>query len=241
MPKVFPDPPTRYIEIERITKSKTFIIPEDGYFQIDVISKSGDGGKGIKYRSNNGDWYLGNGPSGGSGAVTRKSSIKLNKGEEIKVSISNSESTVHIPYANIELKVGAGINGTNRPENGSGAHGGNGGKVIKGGDLSYNGKNGTYSGNQVQDYGDLSGRTVLGEKGVSTNNLWYSIYSGDGGGFNKGTEVPPKKGSSAMVVIFRGNTNLTSSQQNTLNITSLMLEINKVGQEITDLKLNKSV
>lgn len=230
---MFPDPPASYNEIERIKSSKTWTVPEDGYFQIDAISKSGDGGKSIRYTT---DYtYYGNGPSGGSGAVTRKSLIKLNKGDSVKISISSSYTKVEIPSVGIELEVSAGTNGRDRPSSGYGAYGGNAGYVIKKGDKSYDGEDGIYAGRQVGTRGDGN---ISGENSVSTTNPWYSIYSGKGGGFANFEEVSPGTGSAAMVVIFRGNTNLSLSKINAQDITGLMLEMNQLSQNQTQMMLN---
>lgn len=233
VPKVFPDPPASYNEIERIKSSKTWAVPEDGYFQIDAISKSGDGGKAKRYTSDR--IYYGNGPSGGSGAVTRKSLIKLNKGDSVKISISSSSTRVEIPSAGIELEVSAGTNGKDRPSDGQGAHGGSAGYVRKKGDKSYDGENGIYAGSQAGTPGDGN---ISGSSSVSTTNPWYSVYSGKGGGFANFEEVPPGKGSAAMVVIFRGNTNLSLSKINAQEITDLMLEMNQLSQNQTQIMLD---
>lgn len=232
-PKVFPDPPAGYNEIERIKSSKTWTVPEDGYFQIDAISKSGDGGKAKRYTSDR--IYYGNGPSGGSGAVTRKSLIKLNKGDSVKISISSSYTKVEIPSVGIELEVSAGTNGKDRPSDGQGAHGGSAGYVRKKGDKSYDGENGIYAGSQAGTLGDGN---ISGSSSVSTTNPWYSVYSGKGGGFANFEEVPPGKGSAAMVVIFRGNTNLSLSKINAQEITDLMLEMNQLSQNQTQIMLD---
>ena len=44
VPNVFPDTPTSYLELERVTSSKVFVAPEDGWFEFIGLAASGKGG-----------------------------------------------------------------------------------------------------------------------------------------------------------------------------------------------------
>ena len=233
MPKVFPEPPSNFIEIEKISSSKMWTVPEDGYFKIIGVAASGNGGKYVTKSLGAGTPLYYNGGSGGTGSIVA-SVYPLNKGDVLEIKI---DGNIQIVKSGEELaKATKGSNGKSgihesRPgENDYYGYGdgGSGGNASGGNVANINGKKGNRG----------SGGFGGGGSSVSISYEGFSTASGRGA-TNSGST--PGSGSSAYAVIFRGNTNLTSSRQNTLNITSLMLEINKVGQEITDLKLNKSV
>lgn len=89
VPKVFSDPPTGYIEIEKIKSSKTWIAPEDGFFQFIALAASGDGG--YCDSAMHGEQELAGGGSGGSGGIV-VSNFTLNKGDSVNLSVGGSAS-----------------------------------------------------------------------------------------------------------------------------------------------------
>ena len=188
----FPDPPTSYTMIEDRTVSGTFIAPEDGWYQLDAVSKSGNGGQamvsaGVSY----------SGSSGGSGAIARKTGIALYKGETITYTISGNVN-ISEPELGIDISVTAG------------ADNGGGGGIASGGDTNINGlagQHGTYA----------NGRPIAGPNGPSTpNSFGLTVKGGTGGGTYsfEGNLYPtyPAEcyGTAAFIRFYRGDTNIPS-------------------------------
>lgn len=219
VPKVFPDPPSSYLELERVNVSKEFSAPEDGYFEFIGLAKSGDGGR-TDISSHGGTCYTGGG-SGGSGGVV-VSVFKLNKGDVVSLSVSTS---VTISRNGEVASATPGGNGTDGNESyhghytkgtGGSAGGASGGNIenIPGS----KGKDGGY--NQ-----DISSSAAAGAS-VSNGYNGYNTISGNG---NSG------KGTTAYIMVLRGNTNLPLSQLNALELSGLMLEMNYIFQEQTEM------
>lgn len=188
----FPDLPTSYTMIEDRTVSGTFIAPEDGWYQLDAVSKSGNGGQamvsaGVSY----------SGGSGGSGAIARKTGIALYKGETITYTISGNVN-ISEPELGIDISVTAG------------ADNGGGGGIASGGDTNINGlagQRGTYA----------NGRPIAGPNGPSTpNSFGLTVKGGTGGGTYgfEGNLYPtyPAEcyGTAAFIRFYRGDTNIPS-------------------------------
>lgn len=198
----FPDLPTSYTMIEDRTVSGTFIAPEDGWYQLDAVSKSGNGGQamvsaGVSY----------SGSSGGSGAIARKTGIALYKGETITYTISGNVN-ISEPELGIDISVTAG------------ADNGGGGGIASGGDTNINGlagQRGTYA----------NGRPIAGPNGPSTpNSFGLTVKGGTGGGTYgfEGNLYPtyPAEcyGTAAFIRFYRGDTNIPSpSAASTLSLT----------------------
>lgn len=198
----FPDLPTSYTMIEDRTVSGTFIAPEDGWYQLDAVSKSGNGGQamvsaGVSY----------SGGSGGSGAIARKTGIALYKGETITYTISGNVN-ISEPELGIDISVTAG------------ADNGGGGGIASGGDTNINGlagQRGTYA----------NGRPIAGPNGPSTpNSFGLTVKGGTGGGTYgfEGNLYPtyPAEcyGTAAFIRFYRGDTNIPSpSAASTLSLT----------------------
>ena len=226
VPQVFPDPPSTYLEFEKIYSSQTWYAPEDGYFEFIGLAKSGDGNDG-----NSGQGVTCSGGSGGSGGIV-VSVFKLSQNETVSISISGNV-TIGCKEENATATVGgkgsAGqliYSGTYpRPSAGSGGSAGS----ASGGNLA------NIQGNRGND-GDEVDR---GESGyasdapsVSTSYNGYSTTSG------KGTVTEQAgTGTSAYVVVLRGNTNIPLSTQNAQDITALMLQMSRISQEQTSLLL----
>ncbi len=227
VPKVFPEKPTAWSQISKPTNTMTFTAPEQGWFKFIGVAKSGDGGGGNTWSSTGTKYYRGGG-SGGSGAIVA-SMFALEKGETVTITLNVSAT---ISCKGETAYAGAGSDGKSASTGDVGGRGGSRG-TASGGNLT----------NQNGSTGETGGFDTERNTGGSAQTNTYEGFSttSGAGGFAPGNQSMESNPRSAYAVIFRGNTNLTSSRQNTLNITSLMLEINKVGQEITDLKLNKSV
>lgn len=191
----FPDQPTSYAMIEDKFTSGEFIAPEDGWYQIDAISSSGDG-EDAYIGPADGNYYAGN--AGGSGAIARKSLIRLYKGETINYSITSRypqynmyDVTIKDVDKGLDIYVTAGRHGDGfmYPDGG----------IASGGDINIDGKRG----------GIRNGST--GGAAVSTpNSFGYTISSGKGGNLSGTYRYPGEKAKNkAFVRFFRGNTNLT--------------------------------
>lgn len=195
-PNDFPEEPTSYSEIKKITDSEEWIIPENGYYQIDIISKSGNGGASS-------DPYnipRNGGGGGGSGAIARKSNIALFKNDIVSISFLNGSISIE----QFSMSVTAGNNGTNALSSVTGAAGGTGG-TASGGDTNINGLTGGTG-------GVVYNGSAIGGYSVSTSNSFgYSVVSGRGGNCMEGSTVGPgTAGTAAFAVLFRGNTNQPS-------------------------------
>lgn len=200
----FPEKPdnNNYTEIEKILSSKKFIIPEDGWFKIIAVAKSGNGGGGRRYITG-GRTYYDIGSSGGSGSIA-VSVFALNKGTEIPIniepdiSISINEETMNA------RRGGNGIKGST-PAVSGGSKG-----IASGGNIeNINGYDGNRGLSKISE--SSSSLTV---NGVTTAYGEYTTTSGNGTQFSNGNT-----GTNAYVVILRGNTNIPSpAQASTLSL-----------------------
>ena len=229
MPKVFPEEPENYSFIEDRTNygDGEFVAPEDGWYQLDAISKSGNGAMATTSGSTSRC-----GSSGGSGAIARKSKIKLNKGERIPFSI-NSDILINDATHDIRIKVIGATDGVGQYNPGRGG-------TATGGDVNING----YSGSA----GNTESGAAAGPTGPSTpNDYGFTIKGGDGGGtyYFEGSSHPTPSGTYAsnasLIRFYRGNTNLPLDQLNAQNITGLMLEMSQLAQEQTSMLINTDV
>lgn len=209
----FPEEPTSYSEITQLEQSDDWEATEDGWFQIDAVSGSGDGGSSSDGR------YIprSGGGSGGSGAIARKSKIKLNKGEKVNIEIANKKVTIQ----KFGIIVNPGENGGTGTSSSPGT-GGNPG-TASGGDININGRNGSRGVKNSQQQGN-----ALGGNSVSTpNDFQYTITSGNGGtSYHNSVSKPGGRGSKAFVKIFRGNTNTPAPSQ--ASVLSLIPKNNSV-------------
>ena len=218
VPQVFPDPPTSYLMIEDKSVSGTFIAPEDGWYQLDAVSASGNGSMAIV----SGD-SVQTGSSGGSGAIARKSGILLSKNDTITYTIAGNV-TINEPKLNINISVTAGTNSSSVYYPGTGG-------VATGGDININGVNG--------ERGHSDSGPSRGPDGpVTPNDFGLTVKGGDGGGTYgfEGNTYPTASGiygTGAFIRFYRGNTNLTLSQLNAFGITDLSLEMIRLAQDQT--------
>lgn len=206
----FPEEPTEYTMIEDRADSGEFIAPEDGWYQLDAVSKSGDGG-------NSNDWHRESsgqirearsyvGGSGGSGGISRKTKIKMNKGEKILFTINSGS----VEIEEFGIRVTPGGKGGDY-DTGSGGTPGS----ATGGDININGKNGAHG------YLNNSSCAASANAGVSTDNdFGLNVKSGRSGQPACGGVVTyGTPGNDAFIRFYRGNTNTPSpSQASTLSL-----------------------
>lgn len=222
-PDDFPAEPTEYTALTEFTSSNSYVIPEMGWFRIDVFGKCGNGSSSIWYPSKSAC----NGPSGGQGGYAR-SELGLNKNDVVNIDINSSgDVTVTVKEATIIAN-----------------HGGNAQPVSSSSGTFLGGSGGNSSGGNVYSNTGASGVNTSGYKasypnrypgpaGIDTivtinNTQQWTHSSGDGGGIDasvssddgKWTRIGPGHGSAAKVFISRGNTNIPSpSAASTLSLT----------------------
>ena len=225
IPKVFPDEPTEYLEIERVTTSKEFVAPEEGWFEFIGLAASGKGGSSASRMF--GKRYFGGGGGGGAGGVV-VSVFALNQGDVVSLGVNGNVTISHGNETATATTGGPGGNGNvgTSPFYATGGSGGSGGSAS-GGNIA----------NQPGGTGGR-GRSVENENDTPESSLWgvgatnsYAGYSTSGGAGRNSA------GSSAYIVVLRGNTNIPLSTQNAQNITALMLQMSRISQEQTSLLL----
>ena len=199
----FPEEPTDWSEIEKVTSgSREWAAPEDGWFKIVAVAKSGDGG--LSGQSPGGDLTRqASGGSGGSGGIVVHKE-GLSKGDIVEVNIDS--------FGDIDINVNANtIRAT---------HGGNGGNGIMynsiggvGGGAGTPGE--AYDGN-VQNISGKSGNNgTVGQDNTSTSGVSnsYEQYVTTSGYGEAKRRAGAGSGTAAYVVILRGNTNIPSPAQ----------------------------
>lgn len=232
-PNGYPNEPTGYTKIEEITDSTTWKLPEDGYFLICALGKSGNGGRGLSIISAAGGstiCSLAAGGSGGTGSFAEKV-VSGYKGDEFVFTITNSDTKVDYLGAAI-INAKAGGNGTDGYRYGSGnswvknGSGGNGGtsSALEGSAIQ-NGKpgnNGAYwsyreQGSGSRDPGVVYGGTAVSSEYTSTiapsETFITSSGAGGNGNANRSEEESYTNGgtgTSGKIIIYRGNTNQPS-------------------------------
>lgn len=208
----FPEEPTDYSEIEKIYNSEEWAAPENGYFKIVALAKSGDGGTPAVVKSSGSPLrYTAGG--GGSGAIV-VSIFKMSKGEKVLLTIN---SDVSVNFNDETALATSGKNGTGARNMIAGyGVGGGGGEATGGNTENINGTTGGggKGGNPTGIFSGGTGGTTIYEK--------YSTTGGTGEGLsqNTGTDKTPRTyGTAAYVVILRGNTNNPSpSTASTLSL-----------------------
>lgn len=185
----FPDEPTSYSMIEDRKNSGEFIAPEDGWFQLDAVSKSGDGGSPL------GGKYWTSGGSGGSGGISRKTGIKLNKGEKIAFIFDNGD--VKVNQYSITVTKGTDANKQIPGKKGT----------ATGGDININGNDGSWGPT------GSNGNSNRSPAAITKNDFGLIVKSGQGGNFVHNSPTLPTKGTDAFIRFYRGNTNIPSPSQ----------------------------
>lgn len=242
-PNDYPNEPTGYTKIEEITGSITWKLPEDGYFLICALGKSGNGGRGLSIISAAGAntiCSLAAGGSGGTGSFAEKV-VSGYKGDEYVFTITNSDTKVeYLGSAIINAKAGG--NGTDGyrygnfgldVKNGSGGNGGTSsaieGSAIQNGKPGNKGAYWNYAehGSGSSDPGVVYGGAAVSSEYTSTiapsETFITSSGAGGNGNANRSQEESYTNGgtgTSGKIIIYRGNTNKVSpSTVSTLSLT----------------------
>ena len=209
--------------MQKYTTSTTFTAPEDGWFKFIGVAKSGEGGSSNTW-SDSSDTYRRGGGGGGAGGIV-VSVFALHQGEAVTLSFGFG---VNIEAQGQNANAQTGSNGRNASTGDSGGRGGSGGSAT-GGNLL----------NKPGQAGDTGGFAIdLGEGGSGGINTYegYSTRVGTGLPSNNRKPTP----SYSYIVVLRGNTNLTQTQLNAMDITTLMLDNSRLEQEVTGIMLSQS-
>lgn len=202
----FPEEPTSYSEIEQMNSSREWEAPETGWFKFVGLAQSGAGNSGNNYSGR--DRVTGG--SGGSGGIV-VSVFALSKGEKVSITISGN---VNINYGEESAKATAGKNGTAGVLDADGW----------GGRPGVGGAAGTASGGNLEN---IQGKKGTGGRmnvsSVSSVSTVYEKYRTTGG-YGQVNNV--NHGTTAYVVVLRGNTNIPSPSQ--ASVLSLIPKNNSV-------------
>lgn len=231
IPKVFPDEPTEYIEIEQVRSSKTWTAPEDGWFQFIGLAASGKGG--IDAYGQYGTQHFGGGGGGGAGGIT-VSIFALSQGDEITLSVGlgvsiTNKKTGETASADSGRSGSDGYESSISSQNYYGGSGGAGGSASGGNVTNKKGPKGG-DGGSTSDTSVTPASSLRGRGGRNAYEKYYT-QGGSGGNYS---------GSSAYIVVLRGNTNLTQAQLNSYDISTLMLNNTQLEQEVTGILLSQS-
>ena len=220
-PKVFPDPPTGYNEIEKIASSRTWVAPEDGYFKLIGLAQNGFAGRYGYIQGYDDVYYCGGGGGGGAGGITA-SQFTLKKGQIVEISVTGD----------ISIRCGAEVATATAGENGSDGKGtGQQGYHGVGG---YGGYGGSAQGGNIANITGPAG----GTGGISTGRDASEAVGKVKAGYTATNTYEGYTTGGAYVVVLRGNTNLSMVQQNAYDITDNSLEIAALAQEQTGLLLS---
>lgn len=202
----FPEEPTSYSEIEQMNSSREWEAPETGWFKFVGLAQSGAGMSGNHYSGR--DRVTGG--SGGSGGIV-VSVFALSKGEKVSITISGN---VNINYGEESAKATAGKNGTAGVLDADGW----------GGRPGVGGAAGTASGGNLKNIQGTKGTDgKMDVNSVSSVSTVYEEYRTTGG---YGQVYNVNQGTTAYVVVLRGNTNIPSPSQ--ASVLSLIPKNNSV-------------
>lgn len=200
----FPGEPTGWSEVTKLQNSIEWSAPEDGWFKIVAVAKSGDGGR--SGQSPTGDFSRqASGGSGGSGGIVVHKE-GLSKGDIIRVSIdylgdiaiSANSNTIRATHG------GDGGNGImTSSSSGRGGEAGTPGEAYEGNIQNVSGKRGVTGTVGKWD-------SIAATPGVSNSYEQYVTTSGYG---EAKRNAGAGSGTAAYVVILRGNTNIPSPTQ----------------------------
>ena len=232
-PNGYPSEPTGYSKVTEITNSTTWKLPENGYFLICALGKSGNGGRGLSVISVTGGstiCSLAAGGSGGTGSFAEKV-VSGYKGDEYVFTITNSDTKVDYLGAAI-INAKAGGNGTDGyrygtggvdVKNGSGGNGGTSsaieGSAIQNGKPGNKGDYWSYREHDSESYdpGVVYGGTAVSSEYTSTIAPSETFITSSGAGGNGNANRSQKEsytnggtGTSGKIIIYRGNTNQPS-------------------------------
>lgn len=219
----FPEEPTEYTALTEFTSSNSYVIPEMGWFRIDAIARSGDGGHTVQKSGN-----LVSTPGGGGTGGHSRSEIAANKGDIISIKIQNGDITISSEtIENLNMSSSHGSNGIVAATAGDDSRGGPGGTANGGNKINETGLTGSAGRNGRIDPGE----TYAGGSGAAKNieinsSKTHRIAGGDGQGIRRASSasgysyINYTTGTEAIVFISRGNTNIPSpSAASTLSLT----------------------
>ena len=217
----FPEEPTGYSTCAEITATQEYVIPENGYFRIDAVAKSGDGGNSVQ---RSGD-RVGVSGGGGTGGHSR-SEIVAYAGNIISIDITNGIVTLSSNnIESLDMIANPGSNGGIPSNFQDAGTGGRGGSAIGGNKLNENGVGGQNGRTTVVSQGQQVPGGIGGSKTIEINETTSFVTTG---GQGKGvyrlpngnyTDLPSTAGAPAKVFISRGNTNIPSpSTASTLSL-----------------------
>lgn len=229
----FPSEPTGYTKLSEISESTTWKLPENGYFLICAIGKSGDGGKGVSIDAVGNatgikSCSIAGGGSGGTGSFSERL-ISGHKGDEYILTITNAETKVERLGKTI-IHARAGGNGSDaRADSRRDVYQGIGGapgtslqvdgSQIQNGESGQAGEKWQYDGSDPDNPWRVQGgrsvtRTYNSSVAIAES---CSTSSGQGGNgdpiYQEGTYYTPGgTGTHGQIIIYRGNTNTPSPQ-----------------------------
>lgn len=219
----FPEEPTEYTALTEFTSSNSYVIPEMGWFRIDAIARSGDGGHTVQKSGN-----LVSTPGGGGTGGHSRSEIAANKGDIISIKIQNGDITISSEtIENLNMSSSHGSNGIVAATASDDSRGGPGGTANGGNKINETGLTGSAGRNGRIDPGE----TYAGGSGAAKNieinsSKTHRIAGGNGQGIRRASSasgysyIKYTTGTEAIVFISRGNTNIPSpSAASTLSLT----------------------
>lgn len=232
VPYVFPDEPSSYLEMEKVTSSKIWYATEDGWFKFIGLAASGEEGSSDWAKSSSRELYAaGGGGAGGAGGIV-VSVFPLYKGETVSISISKNVTISHDGETATAMSGSDGGDGSTDGYmglHGIGGSGGSGGSATGGNTVNQPGPKGGKGGS-----GESESKSQALAKATTGNSVAnsYSGYTTRSQG--NGNSAAP---TAAYAVILRGNTNLPLDQLNAQEITTLSLAMTKFAQEQTGMLL----
>lgn len=189
------------------------------------LAESGKGG--ITRSASYGKPLYGSGGGGGAGGIV-VSVFALYKGDTVSLQINRSVSISAQDSTATATPGGNGEDGRVVPPAGFegygvGGSGGSGGNATGG---NYTNQPGSTGG---RGYGTENSPTY--GQGASNTYRGYSTSGGNGSG---------AAGTTAYIIVMRGNTNLTHSNMNSQDITALMLDVDQLFQEQTSILMQQN-
>ena len=230
----FPAEPTEYSTCAEITATQEYVIPENGYFRIDAIGKSGNGGDESKHSG----YRVVVSGGGGTGGHSR-SEIVAYAGDIININIGGGVTISSNDIENLNMVANAGFAGSTPTTFTDSGTGGAGGSATGGNKLNEKGVRGHDGTTKVIDPGDSAYGGTGGSKSIKINETTTFITTGgrgrgmrlsSNGDMTSGwSSIVQTTGTAAKVFISRGNTNVPSpSAASMLSLTprNASIEVN---------------
>ena len=218
----FPAEPTDYLDCAEISETTEYEIPENGWFRIDAIAKSGNGGYTVQQTGN-----LVVTPGGGGTGGYSRSEIAANKGDIISIEIQSGNITISSEtIENLNMSSSHGTDGIAAETPNDDSYGGSGGTANGGNKINETG----LTGNAGKRGRIQPGETYPGGSGAAksieiNSSKIYHIAGGRGRGIKRSSGggsysyISNTTGTAAIVFISRGNTNTPSpSTASTLSL-----------------------